>query len=63
MSEHIVKSFDQELQHLDKKVAQMGGYAEQLLAHAFAGDRAAYGLDGNGAIEISELYRITSVPW
>jgi hypothetical protein len=29
----------------------MGGYAEQLLAHAF------------GAIEISEPYRITSVPW
>jgi phosphate transport system protein len=35
MSEHIVKSFDQELQLLDKKVAQMGGFAERLLAHAF----------------------------
>jgi phosphate transport system protein len=35
MSEHIVKSFDQELQLLDKKVAQMGGLAERQLAQAF----------------------------
>jgi phosphate transport system protein len=35
MNEHTVKSFDQELQLLDKKVAQMGGLAERLLAHAF----------------------------
>ena len=35
MHEHIVKSFDQELQLLDKKVAQMGGLAERLLAQAF----------------------------
>ena len=32
MHEHIVKSFDQELQLLDKKIAQMGGLAERLLA-------------------------------
>jgi phosphate transport system protein len=35
MHEHIVKSFDQELQLLDKKIAQMGGLAERLLGHAF----------------------------
>jgi phosphate transport system protein len=35
MNEHIVKSFDQELQLLDKKVAQMGGLAERQLAQAF----------------------------
>jgi phosphate transport system protein len=35
MNEHTVKSFDQELQLLDKKVAQMGGLAERLLGHAF----------------------------
>ena len=35
MNEHIVKSFDQELQLLDKKIAQMGGLAERLLAQAF----------------------------
>jgi phosphate transport system protein len=35
MNEHTVKSFDQELQLLDKRVAQMGGLAERLLAHAF----------------------------
>jgi phosphate transport system protein len=35
MHEHIVKSFDQELQLLDKKVAQMGGLAERLLARGF----------------------------
>jgi phosphate transport system protein len=35
MNDHIVKSFDQELQLLDKKVAQMGGLAEKLLAQAF----------------------------
>jgi phosphate transport system protein len=35
MNEHIVKSYDQELQLLDRKVAQMGGLAEQLLAQAF----------------------------
>jgi phosphate transport system protein len=35
MNEHTVKSFDQELQLLDKKVAQMGGLAEKLLAQAF----------------------------
>ena len=34
MNEHTVKSFDQELQLLDKKVAQMGGLAERLLAQA-----------------------------
>mgnify|MGYP000906283215 CR=1 FL=1 len=35
MQEHIVKAFDSELQLLDKRVAQMGGLAEQLLAHSF----------------------------
>jgi phosphate transport system protein len=35
MNEHIVKSFDQELQLLDKKMAQMGGLAERLLAQGF----------------------------
>ena len=35
MHEHIVKSFDQELQLLDKKIAQMGGLAERLLAQGF----------------------------
>ena len=35
MHEHIVKSFDQELEQLDKKVAQMGGLAEKQLARAF----------------------------
>jgi phosphate transport system protein len=35
MNDHIVKSFDQELQLLDRKVAQMGGLAEKLLAQAF----------------------------
>jgi len=35
MNEHTVKSFDQELQLLDKKVAQMGGLAERLLGNAF----------------------------
>ena len=35
MNEHTVKSFDQELQLLDKKVAQMGGLGEHLLARAF----------------------------
>ncbi len=31
MHEHTVKPFDQELQQLDKKIAQMGGLAERLL--------------------------------
>jgi phosphate transport system protein len=35
MNEHTVKSFDQELQLLDKKIAQMGGLAERILAHGF----------------------------
>jgi phosphate transport system protein len=35
MNEHTVKSFDQELQLLDKRIAQMGGLAERQLAHAF----------------------------
>ena len=35
MHEHIVRSFDQELQQLDKKIAQMGGLAERLLARGF----------------------------
>ncbi len=35
MHEHIVKSFDQELELLDKMVAQMGGLVEQQLAQGF----------------------------
>src|SRR5262249_61438940 len=35
MLEHTVKSFDQELQQLDRKIAQMGGLAERLLAQGF----------------------------
>ena len=35
MLEHTVKSFDQELQQLDKKIAQMGGLAERLLGQGF----------------------------
>ncbi len=35
MHEHIVRSFDQELQQLDKKISQMGGLAERLLAQGF----------------------------
>ena len=39
MHEHIVKSFDQELQLLDRKIAQMGGLAERLLAQEPGQDR------------------------
>lgn len=35
MDHHTVSSYDRELTRLDLKVAQMGGLAEQLLAHAF----------------------------
>ncbi len=35
MNEHIVRSFDQELELLDKKIAQMGGEVEQELAQGF----------------------------
>ena len=35
MKDHIVKAYDQELQLLDRKVAQMGGLVERLLAQAF----------------------------
>ncbi len=35
MQDHTVKAFDSELQLLDKKVAQMGGLAEKLLAQSF----------------------------
>jgi phosphate transport system protein len=35
MSEHIVRSYDQELELLDKKIAQMGGEVEQELAQGF----------------------------
>ncbi len=35
MSEHIVRSYDQELELLDKKIAQMGGLVERLLAEGF----------------------------
>lgn len=35
MNEHIVKSYEEELSLLDKRIAQMGGLAEQNLARAF----------------------------
>ena len=35
MNEHIVRSYDQELELLDKKIAQMGGLVERLLAQGF----------------------------
>ena len=35
MRDHIVKSYDQELQLLDRRIAQMGGLVERLLAQAF----------------------------
>jgi phosphate transport system protein len=35
VKDHIVKSYDQELLSLDRKVAQMGGLVERLLAQAF----------------------------
>jgi phosphate transport system protein len=35
VKDHIVKSYDQELQTLDRKIAQMGGLVERLLAQAF----------------------------
>ena len=35
MNEHTVKSFDQELHLLDRKIAQMGGLTERQLAQAF----------------------------
>ena len=36
LNEHIVKSFEEELALLDKRIAQMGGLAEKLLDQAFA---------------------------
>jgi phosphate transport system protein len=35
MNEHIVRAYDQELDLLDKKIAQMGGQVEQQLARGF----------------------------
>jgi phosphate transport system protein len=35
MNEHIVRSYEDELAKLDKKIAQMGGIAEQNLGQAF----------------------------
>jgi phosphate transport system protein len=35
MSDHTVKSYEDELALLDKKIAQMGGIAEQNLGHSF----------------------------
>ena len=34
VSEHIIKSYDQELQRLDNIIAEMGGLAESQLAAA-----------------------------
>ena len=35
MKEHIVKSYEDELSLLDKKIAHMGGLAENILGQAF----------------------------
>jgi phosphate transport system protein len=35
VKDHTVKAYDQELQLLDRRIAQMGGLVEQLLAQAF----------------------------
>lgn len=35
MNEHIVKSYEEELKLLDRRIAQMGGCAEKLLLQAF----------------------------
>jgi phosphate transport system protein len=35
MSDHIVRSYDQELSQLDNHIAEMGGLAERLLSDAF----------------------------
>ncbi|MGE3231976.1 MAG: phosphate signaling complex protein PhoU [Hyphomicrobium sp.] len=35
MNEHIVKSYEEELALLDRKIAQMGGLAEHILARSF----------------------------
>ena len=35
MNEHIVKSYEDELALLDKKIAHMGGLAERILGQAF----------------------------
>ena len=34
MSEHIVKSYDEELMELGRKIAEMGGLSETMLANA-----------------------------
>ena len=35
MNEHTVKSYEEELTRLDKRIAQMGGLAEQSLGQSF----------------------------
>ena len=35
MNEHIVKSYEEELALLDRKIAQMGGLAEHILGQSF----------------------------
>ena len=35
MNEHTVKSYEEELALLDKKIARMGGLAESILGQAF----------------------------
>ena len=34
MSDHIVRAYDQELEHLGRKIAEMGGIAEKMLSDA-----------------------------
>ena len=34
MSDHIVKSYDRDLENLGRKIAEMGGLAEKMLAEA-----------------------------
>jgi len=48
-SEHIVKSFDEELKQLSQMVAQMGGWAEAQLQ---AGIEALAARDAEGAARV-----------
>ncbi|TVR83146.1 MAG: phosphate transport system regulatory protein PhoU [Rhodospirillales bacterium] len=59
-SEHIVKAFDEQLNHLDHQIAEMGGLAEHQLAEAIAAlvrrdsDKAAAVARGDRRIDALE---------
>ncbi|MGH6969413.1 MAG: PhoU domain-containing protein, partial [Stellaceae bacterium] len=61
VSEHIIKSYDQELQKLDNIIAEMGGMAESQLAAAIDavvkrdGDLASEVIEGD--VKVDELER------